>query len=256
MGTGRVGTLEARLEPIGAGPTDWHYEDVAAAIVEAYDPRREDGRSFRVLEAGGGSASHLPLPEGAEVTTIDISPEQLAANTYARHKLLGDLQTFDFGQRRFNLIIAWDVLEHLETPEAALERFAHILEPGGRLLVVGPQRYTLKGLLTRLTPHALHVAFYRHVLGSENAGTPGHPPFPAHLSEGSEPLRLASYLRDKGLSIDRFVGYESSHVGALGRRSPVLLGAYRLVEWALHIGTFGAYSRQMTDFFLIARKPR
>lgn len=256
MAIGCVESAPIRPELVAAGPGAWHYDEVAAAILAAFDPRREAGSGYRVLEAGGGSASHLPLPTDADVTTIDISPEQLEANTYAREKLLGDLQTFDFGRRRYNLVIAWDVLEHLERPQAALERFAEILEPGGRLLVVGPQRYTLKGLVTRLTPHALHVAFYRHFLGSTDAGKPGHPPFPAHLTAGAEPEAIASFVSAKGLTIDRFVGYESSHVGALARRSALLIGAYRAVEWALHLATLGRYTRGMTDFFLIARKRR
>lgn len=244
-----------QIEPMSSGSTAWHYDEVAAAIVSVYDPRREAGSGFRVLEAGGGSASHLPLPADADVTTIDISPEQIAANSYAREKLVGDLQTFDYGTRRYNLIIAWDVLEHLERPEAALERFASILEPGGRLLVVGPQRYTLKGLLTRLSPHALHVAFYRHILGSQNAGKPGHPPFPAHLAPGAEPRTIAAFVAARGLTVDRFVGYESSHVGALSQRGTLLIAAYRSAEWMLNLATFGRYTRGMTDFFLIARKP-
>lgn len=252
---GRADGMAIRLEPASSGPTSWHYEDVTAAILRAFDPRREPGETYKVLEAGGGSSSHLPLPSGAQITTIDISPEQIAANDYATEKLLGDLQTFDYGTRRYNLIIAWDVLEHLADPEAALARFAGILEPGGHLLVVGPQRYTLKGLITRLTPHALHVAFYRYILGSKNAGKPGHPPFPAHLASAAEPTHIAAFVEARGLEIDRFVGYESSHVGALAKRGKLLIGLYRAAEWALVAATAGRYRRGMTDFFLIARRP-
>lgn len=246
-------------EPARAGGEGWHYAEVAAAILKVFDPRLEpvtDTRSYRVLEAGGGSASHLPLPATAEVTTIDISPEQLAANSYAAEKLLGDLETFDYGARRYSLIIAWDVLEHLSRPEAALQRFADILEPGGRLVIVGPQRYTLKGLVTRMMPHWVHVAFYRHILGSENAGKPGHAPFPAHLAVGAVPSAIAAFVRRKGLTIERFTGYESSHVAAVGKKSALLLYAYRAAERVLGLATLGRYRRGVTDFFLIAQRPR
>lgn len=255
VGIGQAGSLGAKLERVGSAGTAWHYDEVAAAILATFDPRRQGVTGYRVLEAGGGSASHLPLPSDAAVTTIDISPEQIAANTYASEKLVGDLQTFDYGARRYDLIIAWDVLEHLERPEAALQRFVDILAPGGRLLVVGPQRYTLKGLITRASPHWLHVAFYRYVLGSDNAGLPGHPPFPAHLAPGAEPRHLSTVLETAGLAVDRFVGYESSHIGALANKGPLLIGLYRAAEWILSAVTLGRYERAMTDFFLIARKP-
>src|SRR5437016_1029345 len=77
----------------------------------------------RVLEAGGGSTTRVQIP-GASYVVIDISPEQLARNTYADEKLLGDLQTFDYGPARFDVALFWDVLEHLKEPGEALKRAA------------------------------------------------------------------------------------------------------------------------------------
>jgi hypothetical protein len=51
---------------------------------------------LEVLEAGGGSKSKIAFDRSQEVsiTTIDISPEQIEKNTYASHKILGDLCTY------------------------------------------------------------------------------------------------------------------------------------------------------------------
>src|SRR5882757_3283531 len=58
----------------------------------------------RVLEAGGGSATFLRgCDERLAFTTIDISQQQLDRNKYAVEKILGDLQTFDYGARRFDV---------------------------------------------------------------------------------------------------------------------------------------------------------
>ena len=64
------------------GPATWGQTDIAAAVQAHYDPRTSNraaaGRDpFRMLEAGGGSSSWVPLPHGAEITTVDISQEQL-----------------------------------------------------------------------------------------------------------------------------------------------------------------------------------
>jgi SAM-dependent methyltransferase len=236
------------------GPASWDYADMARAIVAEYDPRLSASHPFQVLEAGGGSDCHLPLPPGAEITTLDISQEQLDLNTYAKEKLLGDLQTVDFGRRRFDLIICWDVLEHLERPDAALTRLAGALKPGGRLLIKGPLPNTLKGLVTRFTPHVLHVQFYRRVLGSKDAGKPGHAPFKAHLETGSTPSEIASVLGQHGVGIDTLQGFESTHVTALAAKSRLLLAGYRFAEAMVAALTFGRYTRGMTDFFMLARK--
>lgn len=244
------------LERATVPPQTWGYDDVTAGILRHLDPRASKDGRYQVLEAGGGSASHLPLPDGAEVTTIDISAEALALNSYATEKLCGDIQEFDYGQRRYDLIICWDVLEHLERPEAALARFADILKPDGRIVLVGPVPTTVKGLVTRLSPHWVHVQFYRRVLGSTTAGLPGHPPFATHLAAAADPRRAAAFLTARGFKIDALKGYKSNHIAALGDKSRLVLGAYRFVEWALSIASRGRTDRGITDFFLVAARSR
>lgn len=238
-------------------PATWGQHQMAAAILAHFDPRRVAARGtpYRMLEAGGGSSSWVPLPPGAEITTVDISREQLDRNTYATEKLLGDLETFDYGARRFDLIVCWDVLEHLERPHAAIERLVGALQPGGRLIVKGPLPYSLKGFATRFSPHAVHVAHYRHILGLKTAGQPGYAPFKAYLRPGSDPLVIAAALADHGLEADVIEGYESDQVAAIAAKSRLLLWAYRCAETVLSTLTLGRYSRGMTDFFLIAHRP-
>ena len=233
----------------------WGYAEIAAAILAQYDPCGATTQPLRVLEAGGGSDSWLPHPPGTQITTIDISLEQLAQNTYAHEKLHGDLQTFNYGNRRFDLVVCWDVLEHLKQPDAAVARLAGVLAPGGRLIIKGPLKYSVKGLATRLTPHRLHVAFYRHVLKSPTAGLAGHPPFKAFLASGSEPVSLRPLLARHGLSIDALATFESTHITAIARRSSLLLAAYRVAERALSLVSFGRYRHGATDFYVIAHRP-
>jgi SAM-dependent methyltransferase len=243
----------ARASP---GSTGWGYEEIAAAVAAHYDPQMVavPGQTFNVLEAGGGSDSWLKLPDGARITTIDISAEQLAMNTYASEKLLGDLQTFDYGARRFDLIVCWDVLEHLEQPDAAVRRFAAVLAPGGRLIIKGPLTKTVKGLVTRFTPHGLHVMFYKYVLGSVFAGQPGHPPFKAYLAHGSAPDDIARLLAAHDINVDATQSFESAHVTAIAAKSRVALVLYRAAERVLGLVTLGRYKAGVTDFFLIGRK--
>jgi SAM-dependent methyltransferase len=251
--------LRATVRPIVAratvGPSTWDYADISRAILTHYDPRSSSAEPFQVLEAGGGSDCHLPLPQAAEITTLDISREQLDRNTYAREKLHGDLQTFDFDSRSFDLIICWDVLEHLAAPDAAVARLARALKPGGRLLIKGPLPNTVKGLVTRFTPHALHVQFYKRFLGSADAGKPGHAPFQAHLAAGSHPRGIAEVLARNAVTVDAIQGFDSMHVAAIAARSRLVFAGYRCSEAILSALTLGRYAQGMTDFFLVAHKP-
>src|SRR4051812_43966697 len=76
-----------------------------------------------VLEAGCGSASHISIAADACLTGIDISEKQLARNQALDEKILGDVQSYALPESRFDVIICWDVLEHLPHPELALENF-------------------------------------------------------------------------------------------------------------------------------------
>jgi SAM-dependent methyltransferase len=237
--------------------TGWGYEETGRHVSAQLGLRhRAHTETLDVLEAGGGSAGHVPLPNNVRITTIDISAEQIARNTYANEALVGDLQTFDYGNRRFDLIICWDVMEHLQTPMAAMERFAGILKPGGQILIVGPLPNTLKGLITKYTPHAVHVAFYRHALGSTTAGQPGHAPFPTEHADGADPRDMARALEARGIEIADLTLFESIHVDKLRDMSSILYAGYRAAEWLLSVLSLGHFAHRATDFVLVARKPK
>ncbi len=240
--------------PEEAPPQGWGYDEVGRHVRSQLGlEERAASRPLEVLEAGGGSAGHVPLPRNVRITTIDISPEQIARNTYADEAVVGDLQTFDYGDRTFDLVICWDVMEHLAHPMAALDRFAHILKPGGQILIVGPLPKTLKGLITKYTPHGVHVAFYRHALGSSTAGLPGHAPFPTEHAKGADPRDMSRELQNWGLAIGTFTPFESIHVTRLREFSRILYVGYRAAEWLLSKVTLGRFAHGATDFVLIAR---
>lgn len=118
-----------------------------------------------VLEAGCGSLSRIELPEDCKLIGIDISARQLERNTMLDEKILGDIQTYALGPERFDLIVSWDVIEHLSTPNQALDNMIAALRPGGALLLAFPNFWSLKGLITKFTPFGFHAWFYRWVLG-------------------------------------------------------------------------------------------
>ncbi len=215
-----------------------------------------EDRPLRVLEAGGGSATHVKMPFGTSYTVIDISPEQLVRNTYAEEKLLGDLETFDFGERRFDVIVCWDVLEHLSNPAAALASLLPALGPGGLLVIAGPVVSSMKGLVTKFTPHAVHVWFHRNVLGRRKAGRPGHAPFPASLRLAADVPHLVRSLERNRQQIVFLKTRVTEHVELFSAKYPGLYFAYRLAASTVRLATAGRFGSLESDFVLIARRPK
>jgi len=63
---------------------------------------------------------------------------------------------------RFNFVVAYDVLEHLDDPRAGLADLAARLAPGGTLVIATPDASGLT--LTPADAMALHQPYHRHIL--------------------------------------------------------------------------------------------
>lgn len=100
-------------------------------------------RGARVLEIGCGtgetSAWLKAMGVAGFVLGMEIEP---AVAAEARRRLdevvVGNAETADFGERRFDLVLCLDVLEHMVDPWAFLERVQKHLEPGGTVIASIP----------------------------------------------------------------------------------------------------------------------
>ena len=160
-------------------------------IVEEQFECRE---KVRILEAGCGSSSALKIPDNAYVVGVDISEQQLRKNELLDERHHGDIQNYTFAEESFDMIICWNVLEHLPKPERALENFARWLAPGGIMILALPNVFSTTALAAKFTPFWFHIWWYRNILGIKEAGRYGNGPFKTFLRSAisiSELLRFA-----------------------------------------------------------------
>src|SRR4051812_46144172 len=117
--------------------------------------------NLAIYEAGGGSTSFLPLSvlDRAHVTVVDIDEDQIRNNSYADKTILGDIQSYRFEPESFDLVICYNVIEHLADVEAALLGFCRSLKQGGLILIGAPNPRSLSGVVTKYSPHWFHVWF-------------------------------------------------------------------------------------------------
>lgn len=209
-----------------------------------------------VLEAGGGDMTHFAFLPNAVFTAIDISPEQLERNGYAKTKLLADLETFTDYPEPFDVIAANDVLEHLPNPDKALDILMGKLKPGGLMILAGPDPLSFKGLFTKFTPHAFHVWFYRNLAKYPDAGKPGHVPFRAFLRLAVTPGALTERARRNGLELAYFGASRPSWMlERVGRTLPPALWIYEALMGLARIVTFGGWRPDLSDIFIVLRRP-
>jgi SAM-dependent methyltransferase len=115
-------------------------------------------RDARTLDVGSGTGANLRLLAelGFErVSGLDCSEEAIR---YCGEKALprvelGDLCDLPFAEGDFDLVIAADVLEHVEDEARAIGELRRVLQPGGRLIVTVPAFQSLWGLQDQVSHH-------------------------------------------------------------------------------------------------------
>jgi O-antigen biosynthesis protein len=130
------------------GPSEPRYDfdkvDLESGSVHA-DVVRLVGGAPRVLELGPatGYMSRAFAAAGSTVVGVELDPEMAErAEEFCERVVVGDLDTLDFaaefGEERFDAIVAADVLEHLKDPLEALNRLRPFLKPDGFFVISVP----------------------------------------------------------------------------------------------------------------------
>jgi SAM-dependent methyltransferase len=209
-----------------------------------------------IYEAGGGSTSFLPLEllGRSHVTVVDIDEDQIRNNDYAQQTILGDIQTHRFAPDSFDLVICYNVIEHLPDVEAALLGFCQSLKQGGLILIGAPNPKSLSGIVTKYSPHWFHVWFYRHVRGEKQAGQPGHPPFPTFFHPLVTLSNLEAFARNHGLQFIHRKEYESPRFPEMRLRKPAFAALLDTVAAAINLLLRGKADVRHGDYHVILRK--
>ncbi len=209
-----------------------------------------------LYEAGGGSTSFLPLDvlRRAHVTVVDIDEDQIRNNDYAQEAILGDIQTWRFAPDSFDLVICYNVIEHLPDVEAALRGFRESLKQGGLMLIGAPNPNSLSGMVTKYSPHWFHVWFYRYVRGLKRAGQPGQAPFPTVFHPLVTLSNLEAFAKTHGLEVIYRKEYESPRFPEMRIRKPTLAALLDAVAVVMNFFLPGKADVRHGDYHVILRK--
>jgi SAM-dependent methyltransferase len=95
-------------------------------------------------------------------------------------------------------VICQDMLEHLPRPRAALLNMARSLVPGGEIIIACSNPASVKGVVTKFTPHRFHRFVYKRGWFGYHYRGPDGPPFKTYMRWAIRPGALEQTLRGLG----------------------------------------------------------
>lgn len=126
----------------------------------------------RVLDVGSGARPTIPRnqrPDGCVYVGLDISPDELdrAAGGEYDEVLVGDIcGRLASTEGRFDIVLSWQVLEHVPSMGAALATQHAALVPGGRMVAMLSGGLSVQALGARAIPYRASTWMQSRLLGS------------------------------------------------------------------------------------------
>ncbi len=112
----------------------------------------------RILDVGTSTGTNLRMLRDLGYTNfvgLDFSPEAIR---FCLEKGLGEvmegnIKELPFPDKSFELVIATDIIEHIDDDQKALSQIARVLKPGGHALLTVPAFNALWGLQDDVSHH-------------------------------------------------------------------------------------------------------
>ncbi len=215
------------------------YDRLLATIVEYAKP------TDVILDAGCGSGrvfQHRQAGNVRRIVGVDVTNEP-ADNENLTDAAKGDLRSLPLRDDTFDLIILSHVAEHLSHPEAVFAEMARVLKPGGRLLLLTPNRWHYVTLVARLFPHRLHVLF------NNWRGVDTRDIFPTAYRANTAG-RLRELSANAGLEVEQLGRFETEPEYLAFHLVPYTLG----VVYERLVNRFGWLARIRVNLLLVGRK--
>jgi len=151
------------------------------------------------------------------VVGVDPDAAAIEANTCVDEKVVGTLDAVDLKSETYDIVVAWNVLEHLERPIDDLRRMAKSVVRGGILVLAFPNVDSVRGRITRYTPTWFHRVVIRKALRGRGAE-----PYKTFMDDALDVDSVVAMLEGTGFTTLHLSQYEGYHELRLRELHPVV----------------------------------
>jgi SAM-dependent methyltransferase len=192
-------------------------------------------RRPRILDVGCGTGANLLLlSEFGDAEGVDVSPDALA---FCRERglesvRLGAAEAMPYADHEFDLVTAFDVVEHMDDDVAGLREMRRVLRPGGRLLLFVPTFMFLWGVQDEVSNHRRRYRLSELETAVTAAGFEVERTTHANITFFLPVLLVRKFMRLTGIRTET---ENSINIPALNRLFGAILGAERHVLQYLNL---------------------
>lgn len=234
-----------------------HIRNVAEHYILQKAQAKNFEQSLEILEAGCGREWTLELGEtDYKLTGVDLDQHALAARTDDVRDLdqaiVGDLCSVDLADDSYDVIFNAYVLEHIEDADRVLENFTQWLKPNGLLILLFPDRLSVYGFLTRITPHWLHVLYVRHISPwkKKSAGKQGFGPYPTYHAPVVSREGIANFCQQNDFSMEAEYGANTY----IAQNSPAKAFLLKAIVSTVRFFSFGKLESRYNNLIYVLKK--
>lgn len=183
-----------------------------------------------VLDVGSGRAPTIPpeeRPPGCRYVGLDLSRTELErapAGSYDEMIVADTVEYVPSLEEQFDLVVSFQVLEHVRPLDQAFDNLRRYLRPGGQLVAQMSGTFSVFGVLNRAIPQSVAVWLLRRFLDRDPETV-----FPAHYHRCYfTALERILEPWDESEVIPRFIGEPYFHFSP-----PLRAGFIAYEEWAV-----------------------
>lgn len=169
-------------------------------------------QELEIAEAGCGRYWPIGLNDVRyKLTGIDLDEAALKLRQEKYNDLdkimVADLRTVNMKSGSCDIVYNSYVLEHIPEAALVLDNFFEWLKPGGYLILRIPDRDSVYGFFTRISPLWVHLIYHKHIRKAKNAGKPGYGPYPTYYDSVVSRSGIRKYCEENDIQIM----YEAGH---------------------------------------------
>ena len=205
---------------------------IIASFVKSICEQVKDRRA-RILDVGCGTGANLVrLSDFGDAEGVDISPDALkfCRERGLNNVKLGAAESLPYDDHEFDLVTAFDVVEHMDDDVAGLREMRRVLRPGGRVLLFVPTFMFLWGVQDEVSNHRRRYRLEELRQAVTAAGFEVERTTYANITFFLPVLLVRKFMRLTGVRTET---ENSINIPALNRVFGAIFGAER--HWLRHL---------------------